>query len=140
MKEQVWRGRVASATSRNRDGSERIYNVTLAADGTGTCTCADYIIRGVNGGNPDHRCKHIRAAAPNLSRVPAVRISDAQKRAIVSRMVDRAIIPTGTRRPSDTVVIPPPVPPAPATPRRTPLGLSDDDIRRTARRGRPEIE
>jgi hypothetical protein len=45
----------------DRDPS-RTYRVTVFSDGTATCACADYVLRGINVGNLNHRCKHIRRA------------------------------------------------------------------------------
>ncbi len=107
MGTQTWRGQVASATARNKDGTPRLYTVTLADDGTGTCSCTDYIIRSVNAGRPERPCKHIRQAWGKRAGATAT---------------ERGAAPV-TRVPA----------PAPAD---SGPGLSAADITRTARRNR----
>lgn len=61
----IWTG-----TYPNSRKPQSPYRVELFSDGSATCTCEDWIIRGRNSGNPNRRCKHIRKAieenAPNL--------------------------------------------------------------------------
>jgi hypothetical protein len=129
MPEQIWAGKVASTTARNRDGTRKAYSVTLAADGTGTCACVNYILEGINKQNPAHRCKHIRQAADN----PEYKALVARTRlAGIGAAVRASRADKAPQRPG-AAPQPAPVPPAPGDG----LGLSPGDITRVARRGRP---
>lgn len=58
-----WKGEFPSESGGTfKDGRPKIYTVRLYDNGTYACTCSDYIIRSVNDGKPERRCKHIAKA------------------------------------------------------------------------------
>lgn len=149
MAAEVWRGAVAGS-GRNRNGTPRTYSVTINDDGTGTCTCVDWIIRSRNAGVPERPCKHIRQQAAQLRRrlpgLPARRAPLPPTPADTGIWLGSNLTWSGTILPAPTPVqptAPAPSPPAPTdappaapeVPAADRLGLTAADITRKARRG-----
>jgi hypothetical protein len=63
--EVVWSGTFVSGSGQisKKTGKPLVYPVALYGDGSASCQCVDFIVRGQNSGNLKYRCKHIRQAA-----------------------------------------------------------------------------
>lgn len=56
-----------SVKSTSKVRGDKSYRVMVYSDGTGSCECIDYAIRGVRGEmGPNYRCKHLREVANRL--------------------------------------------------------------------------
>lgn len=54
----VWSGQIRSKTAKRRD---KIYDVKIMSDGTGTCSCMDFVMNRNRVGD-SYRCKHLEEA------------------------------------------------------------------------------
>lgn len=65
---------------KNKDGTPKIYTVKVWADGTATCTCADFAIGTNKSKDATYRCKHLE-----LELNPKTRNQGKQERVPVAR-------------------------------------------------------
>ena len=80
----VWRGTVASEGS----GHQAAYYVRVFADGSGSCDCRDYYMRGLEQVGPGYVCKHLRRVLGERPELAALRNTTASAEAASRRVAD----------------------------------------------------